>query len=90
MPYLASATGADILPVAVQFENSDNKLGMADHRLYTLLAREAIRVSIGQPIRIDLPENSLEYSSKEEFVRSSQYLRQQGRLVMSHLADLLN
>ena len=90
VPYLASATGADILPVAVQFENSDNKLGMADHRLYTLLAREAIRVSIGQPIRIDLPENSLEYSSKEEFVRSSQYLRQQGRLVMSHLADLLN
>ena len=90
VPYLASATGADILPVAVQFENPDNKLGMADHRIYTLLAREAIRVSIGQPFRIDLPENSLEYTSKEEFVRSSQYLRKQGRLVMSHLVDLLN
>lgn len=90
VPYLASATGAEILPVAVQFENPDDKLGMANHRIYTLLAREAIKVSIGEPFGLDSPDTALEYSSREEFIKSSRYLREQGRLVMSHLTDLLN
>lgn len=51
VPYLAAAAGALILPVAVKV-SGDERVGMGDGRLHTLLTRPDVAVAIGEPIEL--------------------------------------
>jgi len=91
VPYLASTANSYILPVAVEFYNKDEKLGMAEHRIHTLLAREALKVTIGEPFKLEeWPDGQEQYKSREQLSSHSAFLRAQGQIVLNNLVNLLD
>lgn len=91
VPYLASTSNSFILPVAVEFYNKDEKLGMADYRFHTLIAREALKVTIGEPFRLDeWSGDNGKYESRDKLRKHSSFLRSQGQLVLDNLVNLLD